>query len=172
MLTEKENERVREYLEKSQNPLFYFDNDQDGLSSFLLLRRFCNKGNGVAVKTPLLGKEYLRRIDEFSPDYIFILDQPEVTEEFLEFIHERNLPVVWIDHHEIERRKIPRWVNYYNPFLSSKKNEPVTRICYNISKRRQDMWLLIVGCIADKYLPEEYSEFSKEYPDLVTFYLA
>ncbi|MDP3966274.1 MAG: hypothetical protein Q8Q04_01955 [archaeon] len=166
MLEKKEIEEIREHLERAQSPLFYFDNDQDGLSSFLILRRFYNKGNGVPVKTSPLGKEYLRRIDEFNPDYVFILDQPRVSAEFFESLKERNLPVVCIDHHEIEKEIIPEEVNYYNPIFSSGKNEPVTKLCYEIAKRKEDLWILIVGCISDKFFPEEYADFSKSYPDL------
>ena len=118
MLSKKEIDEIREHLIRAQSPLFYFDNDQDGLSSFLILRRFYNKGNGIPVKTSPLGKEYLRRVDEFNPDYVFILDQPKVTGEFFELLKERNLPVVWIDHHEIDKSLIPEGINYYNPLFS------------------------------------------------------
>ena len=50
MLTQKQIDEVREHLDKAQNPLFFFDNDNDGLTSFLLLRRFIDRGKGVAVK--------------------------------------------------------------------------------------------------------------------------
>ena len=36
MLTKKQKTEIKEHLEKSQNPLFFFDNDNDGLMSFLL----------------------------------------------------------------------------------------------------------------------------------------
>ncbi|MCR4327865.1 MAG: hypothetical protein NUV46_04785 [Nanoarchaeota archaeon] len=166
MLKEIEIIEIREHLEKAQNPLFYFDNDQDGLSSFLILRRFYNKGNGVPVKNSPLGKEYFRRIEEFNPDYVFILDQPTVSDEFLSLLRERNLPVVWIDHHEIDKKSVPTEVNYYNTFISSGKSEPVTKLCYEIAKKKEDLWVLIIGCISDKFFPEEYEEFSKLYPDL------
>ena len=166
MLTEKEIYEVRAHLEKAQNPLFYFDNDQDGLCSYLILRRFYNKGNGVPVKNSPLGTEYFRRIEEFNPDYIFILDQPTVSNEFFELVKERNIPIVWIDHHEIDIKIIPKEINYYNTLVSSGKNEPVTKLCYEIATKKQDLWILIMGCISDKFLPEEYGEFLKEYPDL------
>ncbi len=166
MLKESENEEIREHLIKAQNPLFYFDNDPDGLCSYLLLRRYYNKGNGVPVKTSYLGKEYLRRIDEFNPDYIFILDKPNVSEEFFDEVRERNLPIVWIDHHNIDKSSIPEWVNYHNPLFSSGKEEPVTKLCYDVVKKKEDLWIMVAGCIADKYFPKGYEEFLKKYPDL------
>ncbi len=167
MLTEKENQEIREHLERAQNPLFYFDNDQDGLCSYLLMRRFLGRGNGVPVKTSPLDMTYFRRVDEFNPDYIFILDQPSVSNEFFEALYERNIPVVWIDHHDFDKNTLPDYANYYNPlFNKDKTNEPVVDLCYRVVNGKEDLWLLIVGCIADKYLPEEYTEFLKKYPDL------
>ena len=167
MLSKEEILEIREHLEKAQSPLFYFDNDQDGLCSYLLLRRFYNKGNGVPVKTSPLGMEYFRRIDEFYPDYIFILDQPTVSIEFFEAVREKNIPIVWIDHHEVEKNLLPEYVHYYNPFYSPKKSsEPVTKLCYEVTKREDDLWILIAGCLSDKFFPKEYKKFSKKYPDL------
>ena len=106
MLTEKQINEVREHLEKAQNPLFFFDNDNDGLVSFLLLQRFIGRGKGVAVKgSHNLSKGYFRRIKELNPDYIFVLDLPKVDEDFLEEVNKENLPVVWIDHHNVDKPK-------------------------------------------------------------------
>jgi len=166
MLKKKEIKKLKEHLERATNPLFYFDNDQDGLCSFLLLRRFYGKGNGVPVKTSPLGKEYLRRIDEFEPDCVFVLDQPTVSDEFVEAVKERNLPLIWIDHHEVRKKNVPKSVEYFNPFLSSKTTEPVTKVCYDLISRKEDLWICVAGCIADKFVPEEYGEFGKTYLDL------
>jgi single-stranded DNA-specific DHH superfamily exonuclease len=73
MLTKKQIKEIREHLEKAQNPVFFFDNDNDGLCSFLILRRFLGRGKGVAVKSfPDMNAEYFRRVNEFNSDYIFI----------------------------------------------------------------------------------------------------
>ena len=84
MLTQKQVEEIREHLDKAQNPLFFFDNDNDGLISFLLLQRFIERGKGVVVKGGKgLGENYFRKINELNPDYVFILDVPMVEKEFL-----------------------------------------------------------------------------------------
>ena len=44
MLTEKQIIEIREHLEKAQNPIFFFDNDYDGLTSYLQLRRHIGRG--------------------------------------------------------------------------------------------------------------------------------
>ena len=77
MLTEKQVKEIREHLEKAQAPIFFFDNDADGLASFLLLRRYINRGKGVAIKSfPDLNESYARKLYELKPDYVFVLDKP------------------------------------------------------------------------------------------------
>ena len=44
MLTKKQVEDIKEHLEKAQNPIFFFDNDPDGLCSFLLMQRYLGRG--------------------------------------------------------------------------------------------------------------------------------
>ncbi|MBU2562695.1 MAG: hypothetical protein KKF68_03480 [Nanoarchaeota archaeon] len=173
MLNKKQVEEIKEHLDKAQNPLFFFDNDQDGLCSFLLLQRYLGRGRGVPIRSfPELTEDYFRKIDELKADYVFILDKPLVSKEFFEKIHQINIPVVWIDHHAINREDIPDFVNYYNPLLeeSDEKNyliaPPVTYYCYQISQKKQDLWIAIIGCISDKFLPEFYAQFKKENPEL------
>lgn len=167
MLTNKQIDEIIEHLNNAQNPVFFFDNDQDGLCSFLLLQKYLGRGKGFPIKTPSLTKEYFRKIEEFHSDYIFILDNPNVSEEFVEEVEKRNIPIVWIDHHEISPEKIPKYINYYNPlFNEDKKNEPTTYLCYKITKRKEDIWIAIIGCISDYFVPEFYKEFSKDYSDL------
>src|SRR3989344_9340693 len=139
MLTEKQVSEIREHLEKAQNPVFFFDNDPDGLCSFLLLQRYIGRGRGVVIKSfPNMEAGYFRKVSELNADYIFILDKPLVAKEFFEKVKEVNIPVVWIDHHEIEA-EAPGFINYYNPMLNSNKtNEPVTALCYQITGNKED----------------------------------
>ena len=75
MLTEKQVAEIKEHLEKAQNPLFFYDNDQDGLCSFLLLQRYLGRGKGIAVKDyPEMSVDNFRRVLELNADYIFIID--------------------------------------------------------------------------------------------------
>lgn len=169
MLTEKQVNEIKEHLNKAQNPLFLFDNDQDGLCSFLLLQRFIKRGKGYPVKvSPKMTKDYFKRVRELNADYIFILDQPEVSEEFFQEVRENNIPTVWIDHHYIPNIKIPKFIKYYNPVYNSKerKSEPTTALCYQVTQQKKDIWLGVIGCIADNFVPEFYEQFKKQYPEL------
>lgn len=178
MLTKKQIDEIKEHLHKAQNPLFFFDNDADGLCSFLLLQRYLGRGKGVAVKSfPDMDAGYFRKVHELDADYIFILDKPLVSKGFFEEVEKHNIPVVWIDHHLIDMAGIPDFVNYYNPLLNKKSilgkfshkpktGEPVTALCYQITKREEDLWLAVIGCVSDKFTPKFYKEFEKKYPEL------
>ncbi len=169
MLTKKQVTEIKEHLNKAQNPVFFFDNDQDGLCSFLLLQRYIGRGKGVSIKSfPDLSVEYFRKVHELKADYIFVLDKPVVSKEFFEEAEKTNIPIVWIDHHAIDKESVPPdFVNYYNPTQNKKKtSEPVTALCYQVTGRKEDLWLAVVGCISDRYVPKFYSKFEKKYPDL------
>jgi len=167
MLIKKQIKEIKEHLEIAQNPIFFFDNDEDGLCSYILLRRYSEKGKGVPIKSfPELSLDYFKKVQELNSDYIFILDKPLVSIDFLEEARKYNIPVVWIDHHPTES-EIPKFVNYYNPLFNKEKtNEPVTVLCYQISERKEDIWILIAGSLGDKFIPKEYVNFKKQYPEL------
>jgi len=152
-------EQIKEYLTKADNPLFFFDDDPDGLCSYLLLKRYFNKGNGVVIKaSPKLDVSYLRKVEEYCPDLVVILDQPLIDEEFIQKI---NVPIIWIDHHPITDMK---GVKYFNPLMSnSEDNRPVTYWCYKIVE--QDEWIALIGIIGDFCLAT-VKEFSEKYKDL------
>lgn len=167
MLTNKQVKEIREHLERAQRPVFFFDNDTDGLCSFLLLQRYLGRGKGVQIKSfPDLIVDYFRKVQELNADYIFILDKPVVSEEFFREAEKVNIPIVWIDHHLVDRETTPPFVNYYNPlFNKSKTEEPVTALCYQVSNKKDDVWLAVVGCISDRFVPSFYKDFLKKYPE-------
>ena len=169
MLTKKQLSEIKNHLEKAQNPIFFFDNDADGLCSFLLLQRFIERGKGVPVRSfPEMSKDYFRKIQELNADYIFILDKPMVSREFFEEAEKINIPVVWIDHHDINSF-IPKFVNYYNPNKNKKKSsEPTTFLCWQVvsKNRKEDLWFAVVGCVADSFMPKFYNDFLKKHPEL------
>lgn len=156
-----ELEEIRRYLTESENPLFFFDDDPDGLCSYILLKKFIDRGNGVVLKSaPILDVSYLRKIDEYNPDKIFVLDKPVVNQDFIDKV---NVPLIWIDHHSLSERK---GVKYYNPRIREEKdNRPVSYWCYKVVK--QNLWIAAVGVVSDWCIPDFIEEFSKQYPGLI-----
>jgi len=170
MLNEEEIQEIKNHLNKAQNPLFFFDNDADGLCSFLILARAIGKGKGVAIKSfPELNQSYARKLYELNPDYVFILDKPIISKEFLEEADKLNLPIVWIDHHDVEVGDLKKFskLYYYNPSKQDKKSsEPVTYWSYKISGKKEDLWLAVAGCIGDNFWPDLVDDFEREYREL------
>jgi single-stranded DNA-specific DHH superfamily exonuclease len=161
MLSDKEVKKIREELDNCKNPLFFFHDDPDGLCSFLLLYRYIKEGHGIVFKAkPGLGVRFVRKVEEYMPDKIFILDIPIVDQEFID---KAKTPIIWIDHHKpLERNK----VKYFNPRIKDENDgTPVTRICYEVVKK--DIWIAAIGCVGDWYIPDFFNEFKKEYGNLV-----
>ncbi len=168
MLTKKQLSELREHLEKAQNPVFFYDNDADGLCSYVLLRRFLGRGKGVAVKThPGLDAGYAKKVQELGADYVFVLDRPVLGKEFVEGIKGFGLPLVWIDHHSTEEDADYENIFVFNPMKSKRKKsfEPVTYWCYKLAGREEDVWIAVMGCVADHYLPDFAKEFGKRWPE-------
>src|SRR3989338_2573137 len=161
MLTEKQIGQIREELESCKNPLFFFDDDPDGLCAFLLLYRYLKEGHGFVVKThPRLDARSAPKIEEYNADKVFVLDVAQLEQDFIDA---SKVPVIWIDHHTpLERDN----VKYFNPRLANKGlNVPTTYLCYQVSQK--DLWIGALGCIADYYMPDFIDEFKKAYPGMI-----
>jgi len=167
MLSKKELDQIKFSLEKSQNPLFFYDNDVDGFCSFIIFQKSIGRGKGVAIKSfPELDKSYLKKVEELNPDHVFILDKPKVNNEFIEGVFEKGIPLTWVDHHEVEiEEEIKDKIEYFNSFPSS---EPTTYLAYKTFERKSEQWLAIAGCIGDNYMPEFAKEYSTENPEFLS----
>ena len=161
MLTEKQYAQIKDELDNCQNPLFFFDDDPDGLCSFLLLYRYKKEGHGFVVKThPKLDIRSAPKIEQFNADKVFVLDVALVDQDFIDAC---KVPIIWIDHHgPYERHNI----KCFNPRLSKKdENIPTTYMCYKVAQR--DLWIAMLGCVADYYMPDFVDEFKKNYHGLM-----
>ncbi len=170
MLSESKCKEIREHLEKSQNPVFYYDNDADGLCSFLIFSRFLGRGRGIAVRSyPGLNVSYAQKARELGADAVFILDKPILEPEFLKALKELLLPVIWIDHHELQGKSFEAEQSFfsYNPIYGEpKSSEPVTYWAQRICRRKEDIWIAVMGCIADHHLPDFAEDFARQHPEL------
>ena len=179
-------ENIKQELDNCQRPLFFFDDDPDGLASFLLFYRYKQAGKGVVVKTyPVLDEKFMNSVRDYEPDKIFILDIPKVSESFLKKL---PMPVVYVDHHGILKHTQPN-LTYFNPHVYDEKDERcVSYWCYkivNLVKTKEetgeeketenkkteettdDIWIAMVGCVGDWFLPEFKDEFIKQHPRLL-----
>ena len=150
--------QIKAYLENSVNPLIFFDDDTDGLASFLLIRKYLDRGKGIPVRHNVLDGSYLKAVKYYNPDLILILDKHGITEQFID---DAKVPILWIDHHPLEDIK---GVKHFNPrYLNEKDNRPTSYWCYEIVK--ENLWIAMVGIVADWHL-NHYNEFCKKYNDL------
>ncbi len=160
-LTEEQIKKIRAELEDCHRPLIFFHDDPDGLASFLLFYRFVGEGKGVVLKTsPEMGESFVKKVDEYQPDKVFILDKPKVSQDFID---KAKCRIVWIDHHEPVKRHN---VLYFNPRTNdSKDNQPASYICYQAVQK--DMWIAAAGIIGDWVMPDFIDELKEGYNDLL-----
>lgn len=168
MIGKNEILEIREHLNNSSNPVFFFDNDCDGFISFMLLKRYSGKGKGVAIKSfPELDESYIKKVDEFNSDCIFVLDKPLISEDFIREAEMRKIKIVWIDHHEVEVNLKSDFVYYYNSSNFKNSNVPTSYISYLVSEKKNDDWICLIGCVADFYIPDFFSKVVDKYPELL-----
>lgn len=168
MLNASHLEELRGLLERSQNPVFLYDNDADGLCSYVLLRRWLGRGKGIAVRThPDIDEGYARKALSLGGDLVVVLDCPLLGDSFVDALVEQAIPLVWIDHHRVNSPHYTHpHVQVFNPTLTGvSSSEPVTYWCYKLTQRVEDAWIALMGCIADHYLPPFYKDFAKHFPE-------
>jgi len=162
LIPDNQIKELRQALLNSARPLIFFDDDPDGLSSFLQFYKLNPESKGVVYKTAgPLDLKFLKKVDEYQPDTIFILDIPEVAQEFLDKVS----TVYWVDHHTVAKQKN---VHYYNPMIKSKgkDNRPISYWAQKITQN--SLWKAMVGCIGDWFMPKDLIKgFRQQYPDLL-----
>jgi len=164
MLTKKEIETLRQALKSCKRPIFFFDDDPDGLASFLLLYRYIHEGQGFPVKAqPKITKNtFARKVEEYEADCVFILDIAMVDQDFVDQV---KVPVYWIDHHEIQDIS---GVEYFNA-LKSGENIPTSALCWQVvqDENISDLWIAVTGCVGDWYVPSFAEILEQAYPRLM-----
>lgn len=164
MLTEKEVGQLRDELLSCKRPLFFYHDDPDGLASFLLCYRFIGEGRGLPVKAyPRITVDlFARKVADFDPDRVFVLDVAMMDQEFID---EVKVPIVWVDHHDPLKRDR---VKYFNPRLRG-INVPTPVLIWQVmgEDRPQDLWIATTGAVGDWFLPDFAKEFRNEYPELL-----
>lgn len=176
MLSNEEISRIKDIIDRSHRPIYFFDDDPDGLSSFLLMYRYIRNGQGIPIKSsPDLGRQYASKVESYNPDLVIVLDKPHISDEFFEAV--TGVPILWIDHHEVQTDNLKKWnrddIYYFNSRQTKDGyGEPTSYICYNVVKDElyHDLWIAMTGFVGDWFLPEKriIDEFERLYPDLLS----
>lgn len=164
-LTQEEIQYIRDEVEKSARPLFFFDDDPDGLTSFLLFYRKKGDGKGIIIKsTPELGAEYAKKVEEYQPDLVVVLDKPMMSQEFIDEC--KGKKIIWIDHHAPQKR---HGVKYFNPRIhNDADNRPTSYWSYRINDQEEDLWIAMAGVVGDWALPEDVAtKLREKHPELL-----
>ncbi len=157
-------QKFKSQLDMSAKPLFFFDDDPDGLCSFLLMYRHKHEGKGIIIKSsPEVRVSYLKTVHDHAPDTLFILDKPKVSQDFADGA---RVPIFWLDHHTPQRID---HTTYFNPRIADDSdNSPTSYWAYQIVQNEEDLWLAMVGSVSDWFTPLDlYEPFKKRYPKLL-----
>jgi len=164
MIKEEDIEYIRRRIKESARVLILFDDDPDGVSSYILLYKLCIEAKGICVKgKPILEKKYARKVEEYVPDLVIVLDKPLIEQEFLDSITQE---VIWIDHHPLQDNKR---VKYYNPRKDDPEdNRPTSYWTYQIAKNdvKNALWVAGMGTVGD-WSTSLHEQLKQEYPDLL-----
>lgn len=163
-LTENQLKELKQIFDSSARPVILFDDDPDGLASFLLIYKHIREGKGIPVKnSPELGAELAQKVNDYSPDLVIIVDVPIVNQDFIDKVKTR---MIWIDHHPIIERK---GISYYNPRMENPDdNSPTSYWVYQALK--ENLWIAMTGMIGDWFMPEQeiINEFIAAYPSFLS----
>ncbi len=162
MISEEKLNKFREKLISCERPLFLFDDDPDGLSSFLILYKMVQCGTGWPIKGAIIDVNLAKKVINYAPDLIVVLDKAEIDQDFID---EVKIPIIWLDHHKPVKRER---IFYINPQIDDLGDDVATSYwAYKISKK--DEWISAVGIISDwQMLPKDLDKiFRKTYPELL-----
>ncbi len=150
-------------LVESSRPLYLYDDDVDGVCSFLqLYKSFEKKGRGIICKSsPKVEEIYVSAIEKYAPDLIVVLDKPLVSDA----IFSLNIPIIWIDHH-LAQHNYSAQTTYINSRLLG-ISDCTSQLVYTITQ--SNPWLCICGCVSDWQLPKLKPKHRDLYPELGSF---
>jgi len=163
-LTEKQMKELKEIIDSSARPVILFDDDADGLTSFLMVYKHIREGKGIPVKNaPELGPDLAQKVNDYGPDLVIIVDVPIVSQDFIDKVKAK---IVWVDHHPLVERK---GVSYYNPRAENPAdNSPTSYWIYKTLK--ENLWIGMIGMVGDWFMPDQeiINEFITNYPALLS----
>ena len=165
MLTKQEIQLLHKTITTSARPLVFFDDDADGLASYLLIQDTNAEAHGIrAARGPQLTHHFIGFVRRTHPDTVLIIDKPLVDEEFFRQV---TTPTLWLDHHDpqaYQQHKQHAHIQYLNP--ASNDSEDHRPTSYWIQQALQGpIWIAAAGVTAD-WDSSLLDAFRKEYPKL------
>jgi single-stranded DNA-specific DHH superfamily exonuclease len=164
MIPKEKLAEFRKVMLECKNPLFLYDDDPDGLAAFLVLRKWIKKGIGLRASHIANANSYalIEKIRYENPDVIVFLDMAVVEQEFIDAM---PCKVLHLDHHSPTRMHGQHY-NYYNPRVYDKDSpKPTAYLAYKIAQ--ENLWVSMVGTVADWHIPEFVDEFREKYPGYI-----
>jgi single-stranded DNA-specific DHH superfamily exonuclease len=167
-LSPEQLQEFRTRVLEAKRPLFFYDDDGDGLCSYLLcLRARSGDSQGYRVHaSAAVTADLVRKVDEVQPDLIVILDKPYLEQAFVDAV---SCPIIWLDHHEPQSLAgFGGRVTYFNPRVADDAdNRCTTHWAWHALGREEDLWLAAIGVIGDWQLTDVAQAFSAAHPDLL-----
>lgn len=172
-LYNKELEAFKKHVLESFNPYYLFDDDPDGLVSFLLCNKL-NPGYWSCVKdSPIIKKRYALKALSIGADRIIILDKPRLDIGFFKAL---KLNTTWLDHHPPQEFDVVSpYLSYYNPRIKNPNDGRPTSfwVFKSLSKELNNRfknrfeWLALIGCLGDYYWPRFGFKVLKQYENSI-----
>jgi hypothetical protein len=156
--------KAKSLISSAERPIFFFDDDVDGLCSFLVLYRMMRAGKGHIMKTkPVVEHHLLRNVQDYNADLVVILDMPNVDPGFVD---ECPVPIIWLDHHE--PASYAGEALYINPLEHNKQAYPTSYWAYLIAEDEENLWRAETGVISDwQIVPPLHEEAQERLASLV-----
>lgn len=154
-LLRKFSKDVKKHIENFNTIKIFFDSDVDGLMSAIItfntlksLKKkvlFKNLERDEITKT-------LKGLKNKKSLYIFL--DFSLSEEILKEVRDKNLKIIWIDHHKITTFST-KGIIYINPLLANQKVYiPTSAVCYlifdRINIKTENLLFASIGIVADK----------------------
>lgn len=153
------NEQARDLILAAKRPIVFFDDDADGVASFLVTQRVLGMTFYAPVKKrPNLGSTLAGIATQLAADLKIVLDVAELEDEFLEPAPK----TVWVDHHDAQD---PRGAVYVNPKTRGEESVPTSVLVRDLLGG--PAWIAAVGSVADYHVPAFIEEVRDAYPSLV-----
>lgn len=161
-------EAFRSFVANARRPVVLYDDDPDGVTSYAMLARALERAGAVNItgivvkKTPEVNEGFIKKTLSAHPDIIFILDKPKVADKFLE---KMNVPVIWLDHHlPSAQDRDYELLTYFNPRVADDAdNKPTCHWVYFFVGEPDDLWVALLGVVADWHIPDFIAEAKKRY---------